>query len=74
MSAKNWELDFFAENRVVLSNQSPTVRKKDDRIEWILEKSPWGPQVPQKISGILSLKEGARKSFYRLNIPVYSNE
>ena len=74
LSAKNAELDFFAENRVILSNQSPTVRKKDNRIEWILEKSPWGPQVPQEISGLLTLKEGAGKSFYRLNIPVYSND
>ena len=74
LSAEKGELDFFAENRVILSNQSPTVRKKDDRMEWILEKSPWGPQVPKKISGILSLKEGATKSFYRLNIPVSSNE
>ncbi|MDA7792033.1 hypothetical protein N8988_08250, partial [Opitutales bacterium] len=74
LSDKNGELDFFAENRVILSNQSPTVRKKDERIEWILKKSPWGPQMPKKISGILSLKEGTEKSFYQLNIPVSSNE
>ena len=74
MASEIGEFDFFAENRVVLSNQSPTVRKKDERIEWILKKSPRGPQMPKKISGILSLKEGAEKSFYRLNIPVSSNE
>ena len=74
LSAKNGELDFFAEDRVVLSDQSPLVRKKNDRLEWMLKKSPWGPPLPKEINGLLSVEEGGGKNFFRLKIPVSSNE
>jgi DsbC/DsbD-like thiol-disulfide interchange protein len=74
LSAKDRKLDFFAENRVVLSNQSPIVRKKEDRLVWMLKKSPWGPPLPNEINGLLSVEEGGGKNFYRLRIPVSSNK
>ena len=74
LSAKNGELDFFAEDRVVLSDQSPLVRKKNDRLEWMLKKSPWGPPLPKEINGLLSVEEGGGKNFFRLKIPVSSYE
>ena len=67
------EVDFFCEDRLILSDQVPLVREEDGRPVWLLKKSPWAPDSPKEMKGVLLVNEsGVGKNYYRISIPVVS--
>ena len=63
-------MDFFAEDRVVLSDQTPQVREQEGRLQWLLKKSPWDQSPPDQLAGLLAVGEGEDLVHYRIKMPV----
>ncbi len=70
LSRTSLHMDFFGEDRVVLSNQVPQVREVDDRLQWLLQQSPWKKSPANSLAGLIAIGEGLDLSYYRLKIPV----
>ena len=70
LSKNTNRMEFFGEDRTVLSNQIPKVRNTGDRLEWLFQQSPWKKSSPDTLAGLLAIGEGDDIAYYRLKVPV----
>ncbi len=74
LSMPDKRIDFFAEDRTVLSDQEPQVRRSGEHMEWLLEKSPWKKSGSNELAGLLAVGEGKDLAYYRFKTPLYQAE
>ena len=69
--SQNEEFDFFAENRIIRSNEPPRVRKIQSGVEMLMQASPWKTQGISIFSGLLKITSSQGSSrYHRVEVPL----